>query len=759
MERLRQEMSEYYDAYRLAKAESFPNLTLRRGILEAMDEFLASHPDCHPSLLKARLHEEMAERFEPVIFRHSPFFFEMGLRYAENWGTPNAGAERHVGAWMRDRRLQELRPVHPEYELIQLHQGYNADSPFHLWNIHEGFDCDHHCLGYTHLLEVGVNGILAEIEERQARPCTPHQAANLEAMARSCRAMLRVAERFGERARELLAEETDPHARACLTRIAETAGRIPAEPPRTFYEGLAMLWFLREVAATLEGVGISVVGHLDRLLIDLYRADLVAGRLTEAEARDLLARWMLPTDMKFHIEDNPWPETSTCMELGGCDADGKEVWNELTRVIIETHRDYGLFNPKLNCRFSTDSPAEYLDLISRTLLEGHNHFALLNDGVLIPALVRSGKTEREARLYVNGGCQETITEGVEHSAGAFFYFNLARTLDLCLQPAPQPREFNEEELRPLPETIEKPPSFEEFYAEYLAGVKRSLQVGAEWSLTLGREQWRIQPCPFFSTTLEGCIEKGLDYSQGGAKYNPSGIALVGMGTVVDSLMVVKKAVYEEGWLTLEELRKALTDNWEGHEELRARVRSLTRYGHGDPEVDELAARLVADLAAYVQTLPAERGGTFQGSFFVYYAFSSMGAHVCATPDGRGDGDLMTQGVAPDRVTAPASLSEVFHTLSRLDFLDYPGNAVLDVQLPMGPALPVETLSATIRTFAALGGPTLQLNCVSLEELLDACVHPDQHRDLTVRISGLSARFVCLTDAVQEEIIGRAMAAV
>lgn len=756
MDRLRQEMAEYYRRYRAANREHFPNLPLRRAILATMDEYLLAHPDCHPSLLKARLHEEMAERFEPVIFPHSPFFFEMGLRCSENWGTPQP-PEVTVGAWLHHRRWQQLSADRPEKSLIWLHQGYNPDSPSHLWNIHDGFDCDHHCLGYTKLLRVGVNGLLAEIAARQEQPCTDHQAANLEAMARSCRALLRVAERFAAQARRLLVVAGDPEARRNLALLADTAGRIPAEPPRTFYEGLAMLWFLREATATLEAIGVSVLGHLDRLLIDLYRADLAAGRLTEAEARDLLARWMLPTDVKFHLEDNAWPETSTCLELGGCDADGTPVWNELTRVIIETHRDYGLLNPKLNCRFSEDSPQEYLDLISATVLAGHNHFALLNDGVLLPALVRAGKTEREARLYVNGGCQETIAEGVEHSAGAFFYFNLARILDLCLLPAPGQEGHTAEELRPLPAVMGTPPTFEDFYAQYLAAVRHALRVGGEWSLALGREQWWVHPCPFFSATLEGCLESGMDYSQGGAKYNPSGLALVGLGTVVDSLLAVKQAVYEAGWLSLDELRECLARNWQGREAIRARLRGATRFGHGDPVADALAQRLSADLAAEAEALPSERGGHFQCSFFVYYAFSSMGRHVRATPDGRADGDLLTQGIAPDRTSAPDSLTDVFLTLSRMDFTAHPGNAVLDVQLPLGKSLPTEKLTATIRAFARLGGPTLQLNCVDLEELRDARAHPERHQDLVVRISGLSARYVCLEDAVQEEILTRAMA--
>ena len=126
---------------------------------------------------------------------------------------------------MRDRKLRDFCPGRREYDYIRLHQDCNPDSPSHLWSMNDVYDWDHHCLGYTKLLRVGVNGLLAEIAQRQEQPCTPHQAANLEAMARSSRAMIRVAERFGEKAKEMLAGEGDSHARACLTRIAESAGK------------------------------------------------------------------------------------------------------------------------------------------------------------------------------------------------------------------------------------------------------------------------------------------------------------------------------------------------------------------------------------------------------------------------------------------------------------------------------------------------------------------------------------------------------
>jgi formate C-acetyltransferase len=206
---------------------------------------------------------------------------------------------------------------------------------------------------------------------------------------------------------------------------------------------------------------------------------------------------------------------------------------------------------------------------------------------------------------------------------------------------------------------------------------------------------------------------------------------------------------------LRELRQALRADWQGREGLRARLIALPKFGHGHPEVDALAARLSADLAARVRTLQNERGGTFQPSLFVYYQFVHMGRDVRATPDGRRAGEALSQGAGPGRLNPPASLTDVFHSASRVDYRDHPGNAVIDVQLPTGGRIAPQTLTALIHAFARMGGPTIQFNCVSVDELRDAQAHPERHRDLQVRICGLSAYFVALERAVQDEMIERA----
>jgi len=167
------------------------------------------------------------------------------------------------------------------------------------------------------------------------------------------------------------------------------------------------------------------------------------------------------------------------------------------------------------------------------------------------------------------------------------------------------------------------------------------------------------------------------------------------------------------------------------------------------------SRPTRDLGRSVPALRNERGGTFQPSFFVYYQFVPMGHIVRATPDGRHDGDPLNQGISPGRVRPSTNVSDVFRSLRAIDFADFPGNAVVDRQLPLGKLQPQHVVSL-LRRLALAGGMTLQLNCVSVAQLEDAQEHPERHQDLVVRISGLSAKFVALRRDVQDEIINRTL---
>lgn len=714
------------------------------SIWSEMDEFYKKNPNMSIARLKSKQHWVMVEHCDPVIFPGNPFFFELGYMLSRSWGMCSVTPAR----WLEDRKQSQMKQAHPW--LVDMETRFRplfSYDGINLCSIDEPFDMDHQTLGYTELFRMGLKGIIVKAEE-QSKVFSEGSAERdfCLAVVESCRALIALAHKFAHKA-ELMAEGCQDEKHLKMYRlIAETAKIIPENPPESFYQGLCMLIFMREATSALEHMGISQLGHIDKLLGGLYEKDIQSGLMTEEEARELLRIWMMFTDIKFNLENNPWPETSTCVELGGCDEDGKPIYNEVTRLVIEEHHKAHYINPKLNCRFFKDSPDEYLKVIARALLDGHNNFALINDDVIIDGLMKSGVALRDARRYVNGGCQETMIEGLGHTEGAGLYVSFLRIFDLFLR-----KDEGTDFLRP----IKNAESYEDFYAQFLACVKQFFGV------ILDRRAYRqsfykdTACCPIYSATQEGCVERGKDYIQGGAKYNFSTIALVGLANVVDSLNALKTLVFEEKQLSFSDMIRVLNANWEGYEPLRRQILRLPKYGHNIPQIDQMADRLVKDITGIIDQHRNERGGKYITSFFVYRYNRKFAENLRATPDGRQDFAYMAAGCSPSQMVKIADVTAPIKSMQNIDFRGCGGGiAVMDMMLPSNKQFDEDCFCALVRACSVYRCNAFQPNVVSVQDLLEAKENPQKHKNLIVRICGLSAYFVALEPEVQDEIINR-----
>lgn len=716
---------------------------IRNRIYDEMDAFYNEHPDTPSVLLKSRLHTLMAKYCEPVIFAENPFFFEFGMREAQSWGL----SDINPCGWLRDRIGGKIYREHPIVgELERRFEPVFDLSDLGLCSASNCFDGDHHTLGYTTLFSVGVKGLMEQAKRRmEVFENGSESYCFCKAAAESCLAVISIVEKFAERAEWMLVGCKNEKEEKYLRMIAEAAKQVPANPPSTFYEGLAMLLFTREAAATLEGIGVSQLGHVDRLLGKLYEEDRKAGRITEQEARKLIGIWMLHTDIKFDLEHNSWPETSTCIQLGGCDAKGTPVYNDVTRMFMEEHHRLGLVNPKLNCRYSQESPEEYLKIAGEVMAAGHNNFVMINDDIIISGLMKSGVAKEDARLYVNGGCQETMIEGFGHTEGVAFYASVPRVLDLFLQG--DGKEFVK--------SFANAETFDAFYGMFLDALDDFFFKMTDWRSVRQQYHKETTVCPFFSATQSGCIESGKDYSHGGAKYNFSTVSLIGLATVADSLYAIKTMVYEQKKVTLKAFIDVLSRNWEGNETLQREVIMLPKYGHNHKDADALANRFLHDFTDLIRVRKNERGGTYIPSLFVYYHYETFSCCLRATPDGRKDYDLISAGAAPSQLREIKDVTTPVKSMQNMDFtVCGGGSAVLDVKLPLSKHMNGDLFAAFIRACGKYHCPTIQPNVVSQEDLLDAKVNPEEHKNLIVRICGLSAYFVALTPKVQDEIIER-----
>ncbi len=748
--KLKKEMTTYYrkmdrvdglELFNKVESEKF-NLK-RKAIFDKMNEFYKENPNVSICLLKSKIHTLMAESFDPVIFKENPFYFEMGLNHSRSWGLGTV----MPSSWLESVRNAELKSKHGDYLEAENYFSDVFGDATDLCSIYPGFDTDHHTIGYTKLFKVGIKGILEETNERKLLVKEGSKEHDFyTAVIESLTALITIAGKFSIKAKELLKTCNDETQRRNLERIEKTAKIIPYNPPTTFYEGLAMLIFTRETFAVLENMGISQLGHVDRLLGNLFQKDIKSGEITEEEARILISKWMMHTDIKFDLENNKWPETSTCIQLGGCDENGDVVFNKVTELFIEEHQKHKLVNPKLNCRYSINSPDYYLEIIGKAIISGNNTFALINDDVIINGLVSSGVEEKDARLYVNGGCQETMIEGFGHTEGAGVYLSLLRVFDLFLR-----KDKDIDVLNPINDAD----TFNEFYDKFILEFKTLFTFIATQRNFRQSYYKRAISYPLFSSTQEGCLVNGKDYVEGSAKYNFSTVALVGFANVVDSLYAIKTLVYDQKRLTLKEFLTVLEKDWKGYEKFNQEVKNLPKYGHNVKDVDLLANGFLKDLSKIIKGVKNERGGIYLPSTFVYKYNKGFAYMLRATPDGRKDYEYMAASCSPSTLQPIKDITEPIKSMQTVDYTVCGGGiSVLDVMLPVSRGMTEKTFSALMRVCSKCKCATVQPNVLRKEELQDAKLHPEKHKDLIVRVCGLSAYFVALNEKDQDEIINR-----
>ena len=742
VEDLQNELKTYYRAHSYKKWKDDPWV---KPLFQRLDQFADTHPDATAMELKAVQYETIAEEFTPVLFRHSPFYSEMGVKAAEYDGVPGLGA----GGWLYLRNRELFRKKNPE----ALEQYYAGGRHGIQLSYGPYIDYDHHCFPYTNVMEHGLEFFYRLAAEEKEKTQLPEEIIFLDSAMRGLLAVRKIAGKFADAARAAL-ENAAPGEKRFLEGIASVAAEVPWRKPETFYEGLCTVWFLHEVCASIEGIGMSVVGHLDRLLGPLYRRDMEQGRLTPGEAYDLVCRFLVYIDCKydsFLSVDQSFnrQEQGDVIVLGGCDAAGNPISNEVTFLILKAHHELKLIYPKIHCRISRNSPPDFLDAANRDFLSGRNVIAFLNDDALIPAQIRAGKSPSDAVRYVAGGCWEVIDEGFEHSAGANNYFNLARVMDLSIHDS----ETVERETGDVFRKIDSARTFGEVYGIVMDNVLRAIRRRCRMIRENGSIWPKVSPAPFFSACLSDCLANHKDYTADGGRYNPHGLPLASFAVFVDSLLSIQWLCFEKRLCSLRELLAAVRADWEGAENLRRMALSAPRFGDNSETANSLAGRILEDLSAGTRDLKTERGGVFQLGLYNYVDIVDWASKTSATPDGRRKGDFLTQGLTPSRTAKSAGLTTVFHSCSSLDLSAFPANSLLTVSVSRN-GIDSGILRALEYSFTDSGIGMFQLNCIDRAQLEDARIHPENHADLIVRLYGYSARFVVLSPKMQEEFLSR-----
>lgn len=705
---------------------------------------LAMQPNASAMEKKTWVYQIIANECEVKLFRHCPFYFEvMTGRLRNSVGAaypPIPGLDSWV---MRSdttgflEKFQGWVKPYMEDDII--------DSTMYM-------DCAHHGMGIEEVLEYGFMGIKKKAQEKLGKSNSEKEQEFLKSVITAQDSLIHLTERFAAKADEMIAVEQDDTVKDRLIRISKSARKAPIYPAETFFEALNTIWYLREVGNSFESLGFAILGHIDRILEKYYDRDIELGIITKLEAKDLITWFVAMTDARWDLNNTPYG-TNTSLNIGGCDREGKTVFNDITRFVIEAYMEYRFVNPKLQARFSADAPEEYYKLVGKLAASGTNVLSIFNDEVIIKGETDKGKSLADARLYVSGGCQETVLAGTEFGSRAYCYLNPAKYL-LMMIFSEEYDFFNKERIVPV--SMEYCRDFDEFYERVFYNLK--LIVNAiTWRYNEFEAFWKdYNPCPLYSSTLEGCIENGKDISDGGAKYNGSAYAVSGIGTFIDSLYALKEVVFETNKISWEKMKYLLKSDFDKEEETRQWLRvKLEKYGQDTEALKELTKKVYDDMAVTISGMGNTRGGQYEAALWSFYGYEWLKAGTGATPDGRKAGESLARGINASE-NVETTIVQMVHSLSQIDLSKYPGTAVLYFEMPLTLAGQDEKVfEHIIRYFIACSGNTFDFDVVDAEAMEDALKHPEKHQNLVVRVCGYSARFVTLDKEMQMEIASRA----
>jgi pyruvate formate-lyase/glycerol dehydratase family glycyl radical enzyme len=614
----------------------------------------------------------------------------------------------------------------------------------------------------------GFTDFKTEIErsiERLDFEGDPHafeKREELRAMGIAADALIAFAKRHAERLGELAAVERHPDRKSELEKMAVICSRVPARRPRTFWEALQYYWFVHlGVITELNTWDSFNPGRLDQHLLPFFRRDLESGIMTEEDARELLQSFWIkfnnqPAPPKVGVtaqESNTY--TDFCLiNLGGVTEEGADAVNELTYLILDVIEEMRLLQPSSMVQISRKNPDDYLLRALRIVRTGYGQPSLFNTEAIIEELLRQGKSIEDARNGGASGCVETGAFGKE-SYILTGYFNLTKVLEITLHNGIDP---SSGELIGIETGDPKLfGSFNELYQAFERQIKYFIDIKIEGNVIIERLWADYLPAPFMSLLINDCIAKGMDYNDGGARYNSSYIQGVGLGTITDSLAAIRYHVYDEKNFELGRLFDALDRDFDGSEEVRGiLVDETPKYGNDDDYVDGIASRVFESFFDAVDGRPNTKGGHFRINMLPTTSHVYFGSVVGATADGRRAGEPLSEGISPVQGADRKGPTAVLKSAAKIDHLKTGGTLLNQKFTPQVLASDegLEKLGHLIRAYFSMDGHHIQFNVVTAETLRKAQREPEKYRDLIVRVAGYSDYFVDLGEELQNEIIRR-----
>lgn len=598
----------------------------------------------------------------------------------------------------------------------------------------------HVTLGFGRVLKMGINGIEKAVDVQINEDCLSESKKEiLESMKRTISSFRIWHARYLDAVKDLKPQ------------IYNNLLQVPFEPARSFEEAVQSLWF--SFAFTRLCGNWPGIGRIDDMLGAYLNKDLQAGILSLKEAREILA--------SFFIKGCEWIQKDTPVGSGdaqhyqnivlaGVDEKGKEVTNAVTYLVLDIVEELGISDFPITVRLNKNTPQALLKRVAEVMRHGGGVVAVYNEDLVLTSLQRVGYPLEEARLFANDGCWEVQIPGK-----TYFSYIPFDSLRILL-----------DDTLGLNDTTRLYSTYEELYEAFLLNLKKTVEgIYRDTAIMFtGKEpgdtwQWApSKPCTIISLLTEGCMESGLSYWGGGPKYTVRSPHIGGAPDVGNSLNAIKKLVFEEQKVTLDELMHIIRHNWEGYEPLRQYVRNrYTYYGNDDDEADAFTSCVLDDFADMVDNLNGRSPILYIAGVSTFGRQIEWAPFRSATPFGNKKGEILSGNQSPTPGTDYSGATAIIKSYCKADLSKQTSGSALDIKLypaTVKGTAGVEALVALLKGFLQLGGFFMQVDVVDKESLLEAQIHPENYKTLSVRVSGWNARFVTLNREWQNMIIER-----
>ncbi len=614
----------------------------------------------------------------------------------------------------------------------------------------------------------GFSDYKKDIEKRLSQvdfindPDAYDKKAELTAMSIACDAIITLGHRYRELALSMAEKETDPSKKADLLLIAENCAVVPEFAPKTFHQALQMYWFVHiGVTSEVNPWDAFTPGRLDQHLYPFYKKDTADGILDYDKARELMECFWIkfnnqpaPPKVGITLKESGTYTDFCNINTGGITEDGRDGVNPVSYIILDTMDEMKLLQPSSNVQISRKTPPEFLLRACEISRKGWGQPAFYNTEAIIQELLNAGKSIADARCGSSTGCVETGCLGKENYA-LTGYFNIPKVLEITLNNGFD--NYTNKQIGLKTGNPEDFTSYEELYDAFVKQMHYFLDIKISGNNIIEKIFAKYMPVPFLSVIMDDCIEKAKDYNCGGARYNTYYIQGVGIGTISDALSAIRYNVFDKKNFTMHELIDALKNNFEGFDRIHHFVADLSpKYGNDDDYADSVMKSVFDEYCNYITGRPTIKGGQYRIDMLPTTCHVYFGEVMGASANGRLAQKPVSEGISPEKGADVNGPTAVIKSCSKMDHLKT-GGTLLNQKFT--PAVVkgedgLNNMAALIRAYFGMDGHHIQFNVIDRQTLLDAQAHPEEYKDLIVRVAGYSDHFRNLSKALQDEIINR-----